>query len=221
MLLQRLRRSQTAVSTSRIEAFSDGVFAIAITLLVLEIHVPKPLQAPGARSLADSLTLLWPSYAGYVISFLVVGIYWANHHYLFRLFRGTDHGLNLLNLLLLFWICFLPFPTAVISEYMNAPGQQRVATLFYLFSLLAPAVCWFLIWLYAIHRGRLIDPNLEPSFVESLTRLYGLSIVIYSASIAAAWWNPKIGLWASVLITGLYLLPPKQPVYRTGASSTL
>jgi uncharacterized membrane protein len=98
----------TERGTERIEAFSDGVFAIAITLLVLEIKIPH-LQ--GGSNLFSSLLGLWPAYFGYVLSFVMIGIYWASHHYIFKLFRKTNHALNLLNLLFLLFIAFLPLPT--------------------------------------------------------------------------------------------------------------
>ena len=106
----------TERGTERAEAFSDGVMAIAITLLILDIKVPHP---PGATStnLLEELLRLWPSYFALVLSFVMIGIYWANHHYVFKLFKKTDHGLNLLNLLFLLCISFLPFPTDVLGNY--------------------------------------------------------------------------------------------------------
>src|SRR5437879_4061159 len=82
--------------TGRIEAFSDGVFAIAITLLILEIKVPRA-EGSKAADLSSSLLSLWPSYFAYALSFITIGIYWARHHYIFKLYDRTDHGLNLLN----------------------------------------------------------------------------------------------------------------------------
>jgi uncharacterized membrane protein len=137
-------RKVTALSSSRLEAFSDGVFAIAITLLILEIKVPNPAQGPIPRPLEQSLLMNWPAYLGYIVSFIMIGIYWVNHHYLLRLFRGTSHMLNLLNLHLLMWICVIPFPTAILSEYMEVPGAQRLAVMLYIGSLFAPAVAWMI-----------------------------------------------------------------------------
>src|ERR1700761_4552740 len=101
----RLDPAGTERGTERVEAFSDGVFAIAITLLILEVKVPHP---PGTTiNLLRELLRLWPSYFALVLSFVMIGIYWANHHYVFKLFERTDHSLNLLNLLLLLCISFL------------------------------------------------------------------------------------------------------------------
>ena len=209
-------RSSPTSPTGRMEAFSDGVFGIAITLLVLEIRVPNPALGPVPHSLATSLLQNWPAYLGYVISFVTVGIYWVNHHALIRLFRGTDHVLNLLNLFLLMWICFLPFPTAVLSEYMLAPNEQRLAVMLYIGSLLAPALAWYFMWLYAAWGNRLLDPELDPSYVRFLTRQYAISAVIYPTALVIAWWSYQAALVVAILITVMYLFPPKPPVYRGG-----
>src|SRR5258708_7510735 len=96
----------------RLEAFRDGVFAIALTLLVLEIRLPPPDQLADPVRLVGALRDLWPSYLGYALSFVTVGIMWANHHNLFRYVAIVDHGLLLANLLLLLGVGFVPFPTA-------------------------------------------------------------------------------------------------------------
>jgi uncharacterized membrane protein len=110
-------------TTQRIEVFSDGVFAIAITLLVLEIKVPQLHGAANghANSLGSALLNLYPSYFGYVFSFLIIGVYWANHHYIFSLYKRSDHVSVLLNIFFLMCIAFLPFPTAVLAEYLFSP----------------------------------------------------------------------------------------------------
>ncbi len=198
--------------TTRMEAFSDGVFAIAITLLVIEIHVPKPEAGNALRPLAESLLADWPSYLSYLISFVTIGIYWLNHHYLIHLFRGTTHVLNLLNLLLLFCISFIPFPTEILSEYLRQPGQERLAVMVYIGSFLAPAVAWLLIWLYA-KKHRLLDPNLRPAFIRALSWQYLLSPIVYIAAMLIARLSYKAGLAVCVGITGLYLMSPRKPSY--------
>jgi hypothetical protein len=115
--------------TGRLEAFSDGVFAIAITLLVLEIAVP---HVEHDASLTNALLDLWPSYFGYAVSFITIGVMWINHHHMFKDIERVDHGLLALNLLLLICISFVPFPTAVLAEYvgedefrLEAPSRTR------------------------------------------------------------------------------------------------
>ena len=204
-------RVPAVAPTGRMEAFSDGVFAIAITLLVIEIHVPKP-EGGVLHPLAESLMTDWPSYLSYLLSFVTIGIYWLNHHYLVRLFRGTTHVMNLLNLLLLFFISFIPFPTEILSEYLRQPGQERLAVMVYVGSLFAPSVAWLLIWVYA-KKHKLLDPNLQPSFVRFLNRQYLLSPVIHVGAVVMALWSYQAGLAVCAGITGLYLMSPKRPEY--------
>jgi uncharacterized membrane protein len=111
--------------TGRVEAFSDGVFAIAITLLVLEIRVPE-----DTAHLLRELGNLWSSYLAYVISFLLIGLIWANHHVMFEHIRRTDRMLLFLNTLLLMNVAFLPFVTAVLAAALRAGDGQRVAVVF-------------------------------------------------------------------------------------------
>jgi uncharacterized membrane protein len=108
-------KAETEVTTHRVESFSDGVFAIAITLLILEIKVPL-FGGGNSRDLASALLGLWPSYFGYVFSFVMIGIHWIQHHYVFKLYERSDHNFALLNMLYLMTIAFVPFPTAVLAR---------------------------------------------------------------------------------------------------------
>jgi uncharacterized membrane protein len=112
------------MSTNRMEAFSDGVFAIAITLLVLEIHVPEP---GAGQSLGRELLAQWPSYAAFVVSFLTIGIIWINHHAMVRRLRVTDHSILIWNLLLLMTVSALPFTTALMSAYLKQGQGESLA----------------------------------------------------------------------------------------------
>ena len=215
MLLRRKEEPKSESETQRIEAFSDGVFAIAITLLILEIHLPHLTHADTGERLRHEILTLWPSYFAYIFSFITVGIYWANHHYIFKIYKRTDHGFNLLNVFFLMCISFLPLPTAVLGEYVLEENKRQTAVLFYNFGLLLPALSWSLIWVYASYKHRLIDSRLEPRFVRYLTGQYMLSNLVYLLSLAAAVWSATLGLIIAVLQTFLYLLPSKPPVYRS------
>jgi len=114
------------VSTGRLEAFSDGVIAVAITLLVLDIHVPAPPLARGA-SLAHELGKNWPVYAAYVTSFLTIGIIWVNHHVMIGRLREADRTILFLNLLLLMSIAALPFATSLMAAYLRQRSGQHLA----------------------------------------------------------------------------------------------
>jgi len=195
--------------TQRIEAFSDGVFAIAITLLIIEIGVP---HVRGNESLASALGDLWPSYGAYVLSFVMIGIYWVNHHSFFRLFVRTDHYFLMLNVFFLMAIAFLPFPTAVLGEYLDNAQQRDAAVRLYALGLLLPAFGWIVVWLYANARG-LVDERLAPEYVRFLTVQYLLSNVLYGSALLLSFLDPWVALVIVVGLTLLYLLPPRRPRY--------
>jgi uncharacterized membrane protein len=121
------------MSPTRLEAFSDGVLAIAITLLVLDIHVPAP-ATPG--TLAHKLGAQWPSYAAYLTSFLTIGIIWINHHAMVRRLRAVDHAILTLNILLLLTIGVLPFTTSLAATYLKEAHGEHLAVAIYSGSLL-------------------------------------------------------------------------------------
>lgn len=206
-------QQDNGLTTNRIEAFSDGVFAIAITLLILEIRLPTGSDATHG-SLATTLLSIWPSYFAYIFSFVVIGIYWVNHHYIFKIYQKTNHVFNLLNLFFLMCISFLPFPTEVLGTHLLDKSEQRTVVAFYVFGLLLVATAWFLVWLYASFDYRLIDARLSPQFVRYLTKQYGISIIFYFIALIVSLIQPLIGLMSAVGLTGLYLLPSKHPVYR-------
>ena len=206
------RDTGTERDTGRIEAFSDGVFAIAITLLILDVRVPHP---PGAEAvpLRAALLGLWPSYLALLLSFVMIGIYWANHHYIFKLFEKTDHGLNLLNLLFLLCISFLPFPTAVLGDYLLDKANQTTAAAFYAMGLLLPAASWLLMWLYASWGQRLVSRRLEPGFLRRLTLQYIGSVALYALAVLVSLIEFRLGLAICIGLTLLYLRPPNTPAY--------
>lgn len=204
--------AQQELGTQRLEAFSDGVFAIAITLLIIEIGVP---HVTGTDSLAQALGELWPSYGAYVLSFVMIGIYWANHHSFFRLFLRTDHVFLMLNVFFLMCIAFLPFPTAVLGDYVRNERQRETAVSFYAFGLLLPALGWLSIWVYAKSRG-LVDQRLSPAYVRFLTRQYLLSNALYAGALAISFISAWSALAIVVSLTLLYLIPPRRPQYGFG-----
>ena len=141
----------------RLIFFSDAVFAIAITLLALEIRLPPVEGSLSDAQLLRTLLAIWPRYLGYIISFLVIGIFWIGHHRKFSYIRRYDRNLLLINLLLLMAVAFIPFPTTVISEYGN-----RTATIFYALSITLVGLLSTALWAYATHRQRLVDARLTP-----------------------------------------------------------
>jgi len=199
--------------TQRLEAFSDGVFAIAITLLILEIKVPGAEELKNEK-LGSYLLHQWPKYFAYIFSFGVLGIYWTNHHYLYKLYRRTDHWFNMLNVLFLMTIAFLPFPSAILGEYIHEPEQFGTSVRFYALGIAMPAVVWLASWLYASHNKRLIDHRLSDDFIRLLTRQFILSNLLYLVAILLSFYYPGASLALIIFLNILYILPPKKPIYQ-------
>jgi uncharacterized membrane protein len=132
-------RLLSAMSKGRVEAFSDGVIAVAITLLSLDLHVPST-SADG--SLAHRLGMQWPSYVAYIVSFLTIGIIWINHHAMLRRIVGVDHAILVLNLLLLMTICVLPFSTSLMATYLREPHGENLAAAVWAGSFLLMSVAF-------------------------------------------------------------------------------
>jgi uncharacterized membrane protein len=193
--------------TSRLEAFSDGVFAIAITLLILEVKVP---HATTEGDLVRALGELWPSYLGYAISFVTLGIMWANHHAIFTYIRRTDRYFLLIHVFFLMCISFLPFPTAVLAEHLPHPESRRIAVAAYSATLVVIALAYNAVWWYAIAGRRLLDARADPVAVRTISRRYALGPISYTISFALAF----INVWASLSVHGilavLYLLPERK-----------
>jgi TMEM175 potassium channel family protein len=182
--------------TARLEAFSDGVFAIAITLLILEIRLPE------GSGLTHRLGDLWPSYLAYVLSFVTIGIMWANHHAIFRLIGRASHGLIVANLLLLMTISFLPFPTHVLAVHLYTGGQdERTAALFYSGTFIIIGIAFQVLWQTAGRNYRLILPGRQ-SAADEITRSYRWGIPMYTVSTLVAIWKPL----ASVVLVGAIAL---------------
>ncbi len=202
--------SERGSGIPRLEAFCDGVFAIAITLLILEVKIPHGDEV-SAGGLLPQLLHQWPAYGAYVLSFVMIGIYWANHHYICRYFVRSDHAFNLLHVLFLMCVAFIPFPTAILGQYARYADAQRAAVALYAFGMLLPAMAWLFIWLYASHNYRLLEPNLDKGFVRRLTWQFIVSNVLYLGAVLIALWLPLVSLTICIGLTLLYLLPPPKP----------
>ena len=174
-------------STSRVEAFSDGVFAIAITLLILEIRIPH-----GDGGLWAELLALWPSYIAFLLSFVVILIMWVNHHELLRMARGVNYPLLFANGLLLLTVTFIPFPTAVLAQNL-ATAQAKPAAAFYCASMLANALCWNVLF-RAIVNGGLLRKEVTAETVANIQRTYYVGLLVYAAATALAFVKPALGL---------------------------
>jgi uncharacterized membrane protein len=159
---------QDEKETGRIEAFSDGVFAIAITLLVLEIKVPTH-STVEASGLASALLSLYPSYLAFLTSFATILVMWVNHHRIFSLVRRSDHAFLYWNGLLLLFVTFVPFPTAVLAEYL-LHSEAKVAAGVYAGTFLAIAIAFAGLWRHASQSGRLLAQGAKQEDVEGITK---------------------------------------------------
>ena len=188
--------------TTRTETFSDGVLAIAITLLVLDLHVP--VRQTLNRSLAQALAHQWPSYAAYVTSFLIIGIIWVNHHGVFELIGRIDRIAMFLNLLLLMAVVAIPFTTALLSEYLTAGDDARTAALVYSGVMLAMSCAFSMLYTYVARRPALLASGVDPVAVRaSIVRFSAVGIALYLATMVIALVSAPLCL-ATHLLIGLY-----------------
>jgi uncharacterized membrane protein len=193
--------------TGRLETFADGVIAIAITLLILEVKVPEPA---GTTSLTAALLKQWPSYGGYAVSFLTIGVIWVNHHHMFKLIARTNHAFLILNVVFLMAIAFLPWPTALVAAYMQDPAGRAAAAFVYALTMVAIAVMFNLVWRYAVARG-LLTTGLDPRAVTRAGRNYMLGPAVYGAATLIAIWAPFVTLGICGGLAVYWLLPGTGP----------
>ncbi len=201
--------SATPSDTFRIEAFADAVFAIAITLLVIEIRLPPHQEVLRIGGVGPALLQLWPSYVGYAISFIVIGIMWANHHNLMKLVNRIDHGFITLTLLLLMCVAFLPFPTAVMADHLADPDahERAVAVAFYCGCFTVTALFYFLMWWHAARNRRLIASHVSDEAVRAITRAYVPGSLLYLTATLMAFVHVALSLAIVVGLAALYMLP--------------
>ncbi|MBD2093308.1 DUF1211 domain-containing protein [Microcoleus sp. FACHB-1515] len=190
------------MNTARLEAFSDGVFAIAITLLVLEIKVPPPDTVLGAE-----LLQLWPSYLAYVVSFLVIGAIWINHHAMFHHIVRVDGTLLLLNILNLMLIAFLPFPTAVLAEAFHRGVDESIAAAFYGGILTVLGIFVNVMWRYAARDGQLLSPHITATKIQKLDRQFLIGPITYAIATLIALVFPWLAVLLFIVLNLFYLWP--------------
>ncbi|MGH7681025.1 MAG: TMEM175 family protein [Candidatus Eiseniibacteriota bacterium] len=180
--------------TARVEAFSDGVFAIAITLLVLEFKVPHLAEDASSAELWKALLHLWPSLIAFLGSFGAILIMWINHHGLFRLIHKTDGPFLFANGFMLLMVTFVPFPTAVLAEYLGRPGEQAAAA-FYVGAFVATSLSFNVFWHVATTRN-LLKRSVPEALIQRIRGAYRFGLVVYVAATLLALWNATVGLVA-------------------------
>ena len=201
---QKEIESRDEKETGRVEAFSDGVFAIAITLLILDVHVPRDL--PETTTLGDVLLKQWPSYLAFLTSFALIGIMWINHHKLFTLIKRSDHLLLVFNTLLLLGATIVPFTTSLLAEYIGH-SEQRVAAMVYMGNFFVIAIFFNLLWRYAAQGHRLLAYNVSEDEVRSINRAYTLGPPVYLLCFAIAYFSVPLALGVTIALVIFYALP--------------
>jgi len=195
--------------TARIEAFSDWVVAIAITILILGIKIP----GVGSGDLSRQLLRQWPSYVAFVISFAFIGIMWINHHRLFTRIKRSNNALLFLNLLLLLGVCAVPFPTAVLAQHFGQ-SDQRTAAILYHGTYFAIAIFFNILWGYSSRH--LLGKEADLSAAHTISAQYALGPLLYLVCIALTWVNVPLSLLMNVALAVFFALPPHRAVRVAG-----
>lgn len=188
------------------EAFSDGIFAFAITLLVLDLKVPAGEGLTQHFGLLAALRAEWPSYLAYVTSFLTILIMWMNHHKLFQIIHRADHMLLLLNGLLMFGMTVVPFTTSLLAEYIERP-DARVAAAIYSGVYVWIAIFYNVLWRYAIGGGRLLHETHDRHRVRKITQQYMVGPILYLVAFAADFVSVTACIVINLLLAFFFALP--------------
>jgi uncharacterized membrane protein len=185
--------------TGRLETFSDGVFAIAATLLVLEFSVTS------GRELGHELLHMWPAYLAYVTSFLTIGIIWMNHHHTVSFIGRIDRTFLFVNNLLLLTVAFLPFPTGLVGSYLRQPDAEQAAALAYAGTLVVMAALHQVWWRYARADRRLIADATPDSALRAVDRAYLPGVPMYGTVFVVAFFSPLAAVILTFAIAAFYL----------------
>lgn len=195
--------------TGRLESFSDGVFSVAITLLVVDLKVPlvDVKTASSSLKLAHALLGQWPSYLAFVTSFATILIMWVNHHSMFKLIQRTDTHFLFINGFLLLLTTSVPFPTALVSEYLTTPAAT-IACAVYAGVFVMINIAYNMLWWSASSHQRLLKSSVSRAQVQKLTRNYALGFPLYLLAMLLAFWNAYVSLgicsflWIFWMVTG-------------------
>jgi uncharacterized membrane protein len=206
MMMQFFRQGmQQDNETGRLEAFSDGVIAIIITLLVFSIQIPSE-EAVEESGLIRALLDQWPTYLAFTASFFFILVMWMSHHRLFKAIRYSDNNLILINGLVLFSICVVPFPTALVAQYVQHE-EKPTAVMIYNGWFLVIGSTYNLLRRYASHKNRLFSKHTDPELVAYISRRFALGPLAYLAAVLLAFISPALALTANIMMAIYYALP--------------
>lgn len=196
------QKDAAPMSLSRFEAFSDGVFAIAITLLIIEVKAPDLSHATPSEAV-EKLIHIWPHLLGYVTSFLVIGVIWLNHHAMFHFLKRVDRTVLILNLFLLMCVAFIPFPTSLIGSY----GHLQPVVIFYGLSLTLLGVVYNTLWFYVVRQYVSIEGLMHQKEIQIASRWTLGYPISYAIATALALLNTQLSVVLYTLIPLFYLFP--------------
>jgi uncharacterized membrane protein len=205
------------MDSGRVEAFSDGVFAIAITLLVLDLLAPSMDEAHEI-GLAAALGAEWPSYFAYLVSFLVIGIIWINHHTMFAMVHGVDRRVLFVNLLLLLTISVIPFPTRLLAEYL-LDSDASVAAAVYSATMFLMGIAFAALWLAITRDARLLHEPIDPTVRRAALRRFGAGGVVYALTIGLSFVSAIATLAVHAALAIYYCFDQLSPARRQREST--
>lgn len=204
----------------RFEGFSDAVFAIALTLLIVEIKVPGSPDGPQRYSdLASAMAEQWREHLALILCYVVIGAYWLQHHYSGRIYARTDHWFGAINLLFLLAIVVVPYPIRAWCFHLGTRFEPTGA-LTLVAGLALIACAWMAKWFYGMPGRRLMDERLAPDFVRQMTRRYGIATLIQMAALPVVIAAPRLGVAIALLCGAFFLLPQPKPRYNPGEEPT-
>lgn len=199
-----------AISKARIEAFSDGVFAVVMTLLALELFDQRLSEAKTVTDLNNALFTLWPKVVSYIISFAVIGVFWIGHHTEFRYITHTNNRHLWINILFLLCISFLPFSAALLGEHYH----YQMAVVIYGLNMVVASLAMYLNWRYATNHHRLVAADIDPHIIKSIVKRLLIGPCIYLGAIALSFWSPPASFAVFVMMAVLYVISQLVPVMK-------
>lgn len=201
---------------TRFEGFSDAVFAIALTLLIVEIKVPGAPDGPqGYADLTRAMAEQWHEHLALILCYVVIGAYWLQHHYSGRIYARSDHWLGAINLLFLLAIVVIPYPIRIWCFHLGTRFEQ-VGSVTLVVALALTACTWMAKWWYGISSQRLMDERLAPDFLRQMWRRYGIGTLVQLAVVPITFAVPRVGVGVALLCIAFFLLPQPKPRYKPG-----
>ncbi|MES2724072.1 MAG: TMEM175 family protein [Pseudomonadota bacterium] len=201
---------------NRFEGFSDAVFAIALTLLIVEIKVPGSPEGPqGYADLAKAMAEQWREHLALLLCYVVIGAYWVQHHYSGRIYAKSDHWFSVINLLFLLAIVAVPYPIRAWCFHLGTPFEATAAVTLAI-GLALTSCTWMAKWFYGLAGRRVMDQRLAPDFLRQMTRRYGLATMVQIAAVPIATVAPWAGVGVALLCVAFFLLPQPKPRYMPG-----